>query len=194
MLPLEPGTMPILNITENDFLDRTENLLGKETKWEAHVAQQVPLPRTSSPYPVDEPGPLKQLEPETDDDMDIRDYMERPTNDKRPPKPKHGPCLMIQNNFPSPQTCPDYIAMTVAAESTKQPLQEVRGILLEKKKTCHAWPVCLKRIPSKVGFQNNDIYMVHTSDEEHHYKEPKEKEESQETKELQEKNVSFFIN
>ena len=29
MPPLEPAPMPILNIEENDFLDRTEKLLGK---------------------------------------------------------------------------------------------------------------------------------------------------------------------
>ena len=62
MPPLEPVTIPILNFAESDFLDRTESLLGKETKWEAHVAQQVPLPRSGSPYPVDRPGSLEQLE------------------------------------------------------------------------------------------------------------------------------------
>ena len=194
MQPLEPATMPILNIAESNFLDRTESSLGKETNWEAHMAQQVPLPRSSSPYPVDRPGPLEQLEPERDDDMDIRDYMERPANDRRPPKPKHIPSLMIQNNFPSPQTSPDYIAMTAAAELTKQSLKEVRGILPEKIKMSSGWPACLKRMPPKVGFQNNDIYMKQTSDEEHHYEEPKEKEEYQETKELQEKNMQVFIN
>ena len=55
MPPLEPVPMPILNIAESDFLDRTEKLLGKEMKWEAHVAQQIPLHRSSSPYPVDKP-------------------------------------------------------------------------------------------------------------------------------------------
>ena len=149
-------------------------------------------PSPVHPYPVDKPGSLEHLEPETDDDMDVRDYMERPLNDKRQPKPKHGPSLMIQNNFPSPQTCPDYIAMTAATESAKPHLKEVRGILPEKKKMSHGWPVCLKRMPPKVGFQNNDIYVVHTSDDEHHYEEPKEKEDSQETKELQEKNVCFY--
>ena len=39
MPPLEPVPMPILNIAESDVLDRTENLLGKDTKWKAHVAQ-----------------------------------------------------------------------------------------------------------------------------------------------------------
>ena len=118
--------------------------------------------------------------------------MERPANDRRPPKPKCGPSLMIQNNFPAPQTCPDYIAMPTAAETTKQPLKEVRGILPEKKKTPHGWPASLKKTPPKVGFQNNNIYVVHTSDEEHHYEEPKEKEESQGMKELQEKNIYIF--
>ena len=97
---------------------------------------------------------------------------------------------MIQNNFPSPQICPDYIAMT-AAESAKPHLKEVRGILLEKKMP-RGWPACLKKSSSKAEFQNNDIYVVHTSDDEHHYKEPKEKEESQETKELNEKNMHVF--
>ena len=84
------------------------------------MAQQVPVPRSSSPYPVDKPGSLEQLEPETeDDDTDVRDFMERLANDKRPPKPKCGPSLMIQNFFPTPLTCPDYIAMNAAAELTK---------------------------------------------------------------------------
>ena len=73
---LELVPMPVLNIAESNFLDQTENLLGKDTKWEAHMAQQIPLPRSSSPSPVNKPGPLEQLEPETDDDMDMRDFME----------------------------------------------------------------------------------------------------------------------
>ena len=85
---------------------------------------------------------------------------------------------MIQNNFPLSQTCSDYTAMTATTESMKQPLKEIRGILPQKKKMPQGWPACLKRVPSKVGFQNNNIYLLHTSDEEHHYKEPKEKEES----------------
>ena len=92
MPPLEPAPMPILNIEENNFLDRTENLLGKGDRWEAHVAQQVPLPRLSSPYSTDNwPSSVEQLEPETEDDMDIRDFSERPTNDQRPPKPPRKP-------------------------------------------------------------------------------------------------------
>ena len=52
MPPLEPIPMPVLNIEESDFLDRTKELLERDNKWEAHVAQQVPLPRSSSPYPT----------------------------------------------------------------------------------------------------------------------------------------------
>ena len=138
---------------------------------------------------MDRPALLEQLELETDHHMDVKDYMERLANDKRLPKPKCGPSLMIQNYFPSPLTSSDYIAMTAAAESTKLPIKEIRGILPVKKKMPHGWLACLKRTPPKVGFQNNDIYVAHTRDEEHHYKEPKEKEESQETKEPEEKNM-----
>ena len=97
--------IPTLNIAESKFLDRTESLLGKETKWEAYVAQRIPLPRSSSPYVDNKPISLEQLKPETDDDIDIMDYMERPTNDRRPPKPNKrcGPSLMIQNNCPTPK-------------------------------------------------------------------------------------------
>ena len=72
MPPLEPIPMPVLNIKESNFLDRTEKLLEKNMKWEAHVAQQVPLPRSSSPYPNDKPGSLEQLEPETDVTSHVR--------------------------------------------------------------------------------------------------------------------------
>ena len=110
--PLESQTTSTfnnLNIMEDEFCDRTENLLGKETKWEAHVVQQIPLPRSISPYPDDRPGALDQLEPETDDDIDVMDYMERPTNDRRSPKPNKDVAhsLMIQNNYPTPQTSPE---------------------------------------------------------------------------------------
>ena len=146
-------------------------MLGKETKWEAHVTQKIPLPRSSSPYPDDRPGALEHLEPETDDDIDVRDYMVRPANGRRPPKPnkRHGPSLMIQNNCPTLQTSPTYLTMVTATEQMKQLMKEIRGILPEKKKTPCRWPVCLKRTPPKVD------------EGDHHYEEPKEPQESQET-------------
>ena len=86
MPPLESAPMPMLNIEESDYIDRTEKLLGRDHKWETHVAQQVPLPRTSSPCPSNnQPDSLEQLETVTEDDMDIRDFSKRPTNDLRPP-------------------------------------------------------------------------------------------------------------
>ena len=76
-----------LNITEDEFCDRTKSLLGHESDWEVHVAQQIPLPRSRSPYPDDSHEALEQLEPETDNDLDDIDYRSRPANDKRLPKP-----------------------------------------------------------------------------------------------------------
>ena len=49
--PLEPVPMPLLNIEEANFLERTDKLLERDHKWETHVVQQVPLPRTSFPCP-----------------------------------------------------------------------------------------------------------------------------------------------
>ena len=118
--------------------------------------------------------------------------MERPANDKRLPKPKCGPSLMIQNFFPSLLTCLDYVAMTTAAqEPTRPTMKEIRGIFPKKKKMPKEWQACLKRLPQKAAFQNNDIYAVHTSNDEHHYEEPKEK-ESQEEKEPKGKNTRVF--
>ena len=39
--------MAIFNAEEKDFLDKTEKLMGTDNNWEAHVTQQIPLPRTS---------------------------------------------------------------------------------------------------------------------------------------------------
>ena len=75
-----------LNITEYEFHHRTKNLLGHDSGWEYHVAQQMTLPRSSSSYPDDSHGALEQLEPETDDDLNEIDYRARPANDRRPPK------------------------------------------------------------------------------------------------------------
>ena len=113
MPQLEPIPMPVLNIKESDFLDRTEKLLEKDMKWEVHYAQQIPLPRSSSQCPENGPGSLERLEPEMDD--------ERLANDERPPKPKCGSSLMIQNFFPSPLTCPNYVAVTATAAAAVEP-------------------------------------------------------------------------
>ena len=53
---------------------------------------------------------------------------------------------------------------------------EIRGILPKKKKVPRGWQTCLKSLPPKAAFHDNDIYAVRTDESEHHYEEPKEKE------------------
>ena len=82
--PLESITPPSLK-----NLDLEEGMTGNDneaTSWEANVARIImTTPWASSPYP-DRPGTLEQLEPEMGDEIiDITDYAERPSNDKRSP-------------------------------------------------------------------------------------------------------------
>ena len=90
MPPLKSALMAIFNVEERNFLDKTEKLVGTDSNLEAHVAQQIPLPRTRSPGPNTndkQPGLQEQLEIFTEDDMDIRDFSEGPKIDMRPQKP-----------------------------------------------------------------------------------------------------------
>ena len=84
VLPLKSITPPSL---KNSILEEgtTENET-ETTLWEASVAKTImTTPRASSPYP-EQPSMLEQLEPDTDDEiLDITDYSERPSNDKRSP-------------------------------------------------------------------------------------------------------------
>ena len=154
----------------------------------------MPLPRSSSPYPNDDQtGSLGWLEPKTEDDMDIRDFSERPTNNQRPPKPPRKPKVMLQNLIPPPG-CPDYMVMNAAIMGIPRPQKpEVRGIIPEKKKVPRGWPACLKRSPPKVVFHNNDIYWKNTESSENLYKEPNEK-ETQEYMAPRRKTCESFIN
>ena len=82
--PLESITPPSLK-----NLSLEEGITGNETEatsWEASVAKTIlTTPRASSPYP-DQPSTLEQLEPEMDDEIiDITDYAETPSNDRRSP-------------------------------------------------------------------------------------------------------------
>ena len=105
MPPLELVPMPVFNIEERDFLDRTEKPIGTDNNLEAHVAQQILLPRTSSPGPPNnQPGSLEQLETFTEDDMDIRDFSERPANDMGPPKSPRKTKAYIQDLIPLQDT------------------------------------------------------------------------------------------
>ena len=117
---------------EKDFLDKTEKLIGTENNWEAHVAQQIPLPGTSSPGPNNkQPGSQEQLETFTKDDMDIRDFSERLTNDMRPPKPPKKTKAYILDLTPPPG-CPDYMVINHTVMGIpKPPLPEIRSLLTE---------------------------------------------------------------
>ena len=51
---------------------------------------------------------------------------------------------------------------------------EIQGILLDKRRTPHGWPACLKKQPPGVAFRNNDIYMIN-DEESGPYEEPRER-------------------
>ena len=189
--PLEPVPIPLLNIEEANFLNRTDKLLGKDQKWETHVVQQVPLPRTSSPCPNSQTGSLEQLDTVTEDDMDIRDFSKRPASDIRPPKPPRKTKVICQNLIPPP-VCPDYVVMNHAVMDIPKPtLSEIRAILPERKKVPRGWPTCLKRSPPKATFHYNDIYAKTTGCSENLYEEPQEM-KAQEEQGPKEKNMCIF--
>ena len=120
---------------------------------------------------------LEQLELDTDDEIiDITDYSERPSNDKRSPRhvqksTKHN---MTQGHCPTPQISPTYIAMNTTAVPAKPHQIEIQGILPEKRRTPHGWPACLKKQLPRIAFRNNDIYMVN-GEESDPYEEPQER-------------------
>ena len=109
ILPLESITPPSLK-----NLSLEEGTAGNETEatsWEASVAKTImTTSRASSPYP-DQPGILEQLEPNTDNIIiDITDYSERPSNDKRSPRHKqiYVTHTVTQEHCPTPKTSPTY--------------------------------------------------------------------------------------
>ena len=175
MPPIELVTPPSLR---NLSLEEENNEIEHEaTMWEANVARSLdPLPRSSSPYPK-KTSTLEDLETDMDDNMvDITDFFERPSNEKRSPRPKqtNNTQPMTQEQCPTPQKSPIYIPMKTPAASAvpaKPHRNEIWGILPDKRKVPHRWPACLRRQPPRVAFKNNDIYTV--DDEE--YKEPKER-------------------
>ena len=125
---------------------------------------------------------MEQLEPDTEDEIiGITDYAERSPNDKKSPKhaPKYGPHSVTQGPCPTPQTSPSYLAMNVMTVPAKPHHMEIWGILPEKRRTPHGWPAYLKKQLPRVAFRKNDIYLVNG-------------EESDPTKEPQERNVRVF--
>ena len=161
-MPLTESITPpsLRNLSLEEEANEQEN---EATSWEASVARNlVTTPRASSPY-LRQMSTLKDLEPDTDDDIiDLTDFSERPSNDKRSPRPKQMDTTHIttQGHCPTPQNSPTYVAMNaLAAEPAKPHRTEIWGILPDQRKVPHGWPACLRRQPPRVVFKNNDIYI-----------------------------------
>ena len=178
MPPIELVTPPSLrNLNLEEEINETEH---EATSWEANVARNLEtLPRSSSPY-LRKTSTLEDLEPDTDDNMvDITDFFERPSNEKRSPRPKQTNTTQstAQEQWPTPQNSPTYVPMkttTAAAVPAKPHRTKIQGILLDKRKVPRGWPACLRRQPPGVAFKNNDIYVV-DNEGSSNYKEPRER-------------------
>ena len=172
MPPTELVTPPSLrNLSLEEETNEPEN---KATSWEASVARNVEtIPSASFPYPR-KTSTLEELELDTEEDIiDVTDYSERPSSDKRSPRPKQTD--MTQGHCSTPQNSPTYLAMNAVAVAPAKPHRtEIWGILPNKRKVPYGWPACLRRQPPRVAFKNNDIYMVN-NEEPSNYKEPRER-------------------
>ena len=172
-MPLTESVTPpsLRNLSLEEEVDNDNN---EATSWEANVVKKlVTTPRASLPF-LKQTSTLEDLEPDTDKDIiDVTDYSERPSNDKRSPRPKQ--MDMKQGHCPTPQNSPTYLAMNAAAVAPTKPHRtEIRGILPDKRKVPHGWQACLRRQPTRVAFKNNDIYMVN-DEEASNYEEPRER-------------------
>ena len=118
MPPTELVTPPSLrNLSLEEETYKPEN---EATSWEASVARNIETtPRASSSYPR-KMRTLEDLEPDTDEDIiDVTDYSERPSNDKRSPRPKQ--IDMTQGHCPTPQNSPTYLTMNSATVAPAKP-------------------------------------------------------------------------
>ena len=172
-MPLtESVTLPSLrNLSLGEESNKPEN---EATSWKARVVRNIEtLPRASYPYPR-KMSTFEDLEPDTDKDIiHITDYSEKPSNDKRSPRPKK--MDTTQGHCPTPQNSPTYLTMNAATAAPAKPHRtEVQGILPDKRKVPHGWPACLRRQQPGVAFKNNDIYMVN-DEEPSNYEEPRER-------------------
>ena len=128
----------------------------------------------------------------TEDEIDIKDFSERPANDMRPPKPPRKTKAYIQDLIPPPES-PDYMAMNhMVMGIPKPPLSEIWSLLMEKRKVPIGWPACLKRSPPKAVFNNNDIYARSTECGENLCKELQESKATEEVQEPKEKTMRVF--
>ena len=162
-IPLTESVTPpsLKNLSLEEDANNKEN---EAASWEASVPRNIMMtPRVSSPY-LKQTSTLEDLEPNTDDDfIDVTNYAERQTNDKRSPQPKHAVMThtMTQGHCPTPQNSPTYLPMNAVAAAPARPHRtEIWGILPDKRRVPHGWPACLRRQPPRVVFRNNNIYMV----------------------------------
>ena len=176
-IPLTESVTPpsLRNLSLEEEVDDDNN---ETTSWEANVGRKlVTTPRASLPF-LKQTSTPEDLEPDMDDDIiDVTDYSERPSNDKRSPRPKQTDTTHVttQGDCPTPQNSPKYLAMNVVAVVPAKPHRtEIQGILLDKRKVPCGWPACLRRQPPRVAFKNNDIYMVN-DEEASNYEEPRER-------------------
>ena len=112
---------------------------------------------------------------ETEEEIDIRDYSERPANDLRPPKSprkKQGNTSKPNSTSRLPQLCGN--APCNHGNLKTNPPRDKR-ILSVRRKVPRGWPACQKRSTPKAAFQNNDIYLKSTESSENLYEEPQEK-------------------
>ena len=132
---IESVTSPSLrNLSIEKEVDDDNN---EATSWEANVARKlITTPRASLPFPK-QTSNSEDLEPDMDKDIiDITDYSERPSNDKRSPRPKQ--MVMTQGHCPTPQNSPTYLAMNAVAVTPAKPHRtKIQGILTDKRKVTH---------------------------------------------------------
>ena len=118
MPPTESVTPPSLrNLSLEKEVDDDNN---EATLWEANVARKlITTPRASLSFPK-QTSTLEDLEPDMDKDIiDVTDYSERLSIDKRSPRPKQ--MDMTQGHCPTPQNSPTYFAMNATAVALAKP-------------------------------------------------------------------------
>ena len=139
-VPLTESVTPpsLRNLSLEEEADDNEN---EATSWEASVVRKLMTPpRASSPYPK-QTSTLEDLEPDTDDDIiDIMDYSERPTNDKRSSRHKQTDTThtTTQGHCPTPQNSPTYLTLNAVSAAPAKPYRtEIQGVLPDKRKVPH---------------------------------------------------------
>ena len=140
MPPIESITPPSLgNLSIEEENNEVEH---KATSWKANVARNSDsLPRSSSPYPKKKTSTVEDLEADTDDNMiDITNFFDRPQNEKRSPRPKQA--NSNHERCPTPQNSPTHTPKSSVSTtpSAKPHRNEIRGILLDKRRVPCGWP------------------------------------------------------